>query len=153
MLAVETRHCRVSHLTRRPGFGYQHIIYAVRRETWQCHVSTSRAIYFFPCNLYFACSMPKLDPATKKQLIARVNYYREMGIYDFYRRPVEEGGVVESAEPAAAAETVIADPKESLFDSPLPVITDKRAALKAIREDIGDCTRCRLHKGRKNIVF
>jgi len=97
--------------------------------------------------------MPKLDPATKKQLIARVNYYREMGIYDFYRRPVEEGGVVESAEPAAAAETVIADPEESLFDSPLPVITDKRAALKAIREDIGDCTRCRLHKGRKNIVF
>lgn len=36
--------------------------------------------------------MPKpLDPQTKKQLVSRVNYYREMGIYDFYRRPVEEG--------------------------------------------------------------
>ena len=36
--------------------------------------------------------MPKqLDPALKKALAARVNYYREMGIYDFYRRPVEEG--------------------------------------------------------------
>ena len=25
--------------------------------------------------------------------------------------------------------------------------------LEAIREEIGDCTRCKLHKGRKNIVF
>src|SRR5262249_22178621 len=99
--------------------------------------------------------MPKpLSPAAKEQLIARVNYYREMGIYDFYRRPVAEGGAGENAEPAAEAEILIAaGPAASLFDSPMPVITDKRAALKAIREDIGDCTRCRLHKGRKNIVF
>ena len=34
-----------------------------------------------------------------------------------------------------------------------PVIGDKPAALKLIREDIGDCTRCRLHKGRTNLVF
>ena len=36
---------------------------------------------------------------------------------------------------------------------PLPVIQDKPAALRLIREDIGDCTRCRLHKGRTNLVF
>jgi len=36
--------------------------------------------------------MPKpLDPAIKKQLAARVDYYREMGIYDFYRWPTPEG--------------------------------------------------------------
>jgi DNA polymerase len=35
----------------------------------------------------------------------------------------------------------------------MPIIKDKAAALRAIREDIGDCTRCRLHKGRTNIVF
>ena len=35
--------------------------------------------------------MPKgLDPTAKKHLIARVNYYRDMGIHDFYRRPVSE---------------------------------------------------------------
>ena len=34
-----------------------------------------------------------------------------------------------------------------------PVIGDKPSALKLIREDIGDCTRCRLHKGRTNLVF
>jgi uracil-DNA glycosylase len=37
--------------------------------------------------------------------------------------------------------------------SPLPVVQDKAAALRAIREDIGDCTRCRLHKGRTHLVF
>jgi len=41
----------------------------------------------------------------------------------------------------------------SLFESPLPIIQDKPAALNLIREDIGDCTRCRLHKGRTNMVF
>jgi DNA polymerase len=30
---------------------------------------------------------------------------------------------------------------------------DRVAALQAIREDIGDCTRCALHKGRNKIVF
>ena len=33
-------------------------------------------------------------------------------------------------------------------------VTDPVAALKLIREDLGDCTRCKLHKqGRKQIVF
>ena len=92
--------------------------------------------------------MPKLTAETKKQLAARVDYYREMGIYDFYRQPVVESAQVEEPVPAISA-----GPSTSLFDSSLPVIQDKPAALKAIREDIGDCTRCRLHKGRTNLVF
>jgi uracil-DNA glycosylase family 4 len=122
--------------------------------------------------------MPKpLDPQTKKQLAARVNYYREMGIYDFYRRPVEEGTelvlqqsispqiVVEDSPlenmapakkeaPAKAATSAKTDaPAISPTPAALPVIGDKPTALKLIREDIGDCTRCRLHKGRTNLVF
>lgn len=31
--------------------------------------------------------------------------------------------------------------------------SDKEAALKALRMDIGDCTRCKLSRGRTNIVF
>lgn len=31
--------------------------------------------------------------------------------------------------------------------------TDKEAALKALRDEIGDCTRCKLSARRKNIVF
>src|ERR1051326_6752056 len=102
--------------------------------------------------------MPKpLDDTTKKQLAAHVNYYREMGIYDFYRRPVEEGTVEMVAAGGAQEDDVVpvstAGGGRSLFDSSLPVIQDKSAALKVIREDIGECTRCRLHKGRTNLVF
>ena len=103
----------------------------------------------------------KLDPAAKQQLAAYVNYYREMGIYDFYRRPVAKGAATHEDSPAATHEATQVAPESvivsargmSLFDAALPVVQDKSAALQAIREDIGDCTRCRLHKGRKNIVF
>jgi DNA polymerase len=111
--------------------------------------------------------MPKsLDPETRKQLAARVSYYREMGIYDFYRRPVQEGAELilhaevegsqtETMVPAKAATPAktTASAKAPTIPTALPVIGDKPAALKLIREDIGDCTRCRLHKGRTNLVF
>ncbi len=122
-------------------------------------------------------SIPKpLDPQTKKQLVSRVNYYREMGIYDFYRRPVEEGSELvlhaEAENSPVATMTPKAATSSSITQSSMtpaktaapakvtptstalpPVIGDKPTALKLIREDIGDCTRCRLHKGRTNLVF
>ena len=93
--------------------------------------------------------MPKpLDPQTKKQLAARVKYYKEMGIYDFYRRPVEEG-VELTLQPVAETMPI----KSQVSAAASPIVGDKPSALKLIREDIGDCTRCRLHKGRTNLVF
>jgi uracil-DNA glycosylase len=90
--------------------------------------------------------MPKsLDAATKKQLAARVNYYREMGIHDFYRRAVED-------VPELTLRAVEGRPTSGSATLP-PIIHDKPSALKVIREDIGDCTRCRLYKGRTNLVF
>jgi DNA polymerase len=102
--------------------------------------------------------MPKsLDAATKKQLAARVDYYREMGIYDFYRREVDQDAPTEAPltenAPAVNAPAVTAGSGPSRPASPLHVIQDKPAMLQAIREEIGDCTRCRLHKGRTNLVF
>ena len=97
--------------------------------------------------------MPKpLDPATKQQLAARVNYYREMGIYDFYRRPFDESLELAAVTAPEAMPVKQAPPALQPPES-LPIIQDKPAALKAIRADIGDCTRCRLHKGRTNLVF
>jgi DNA polymerase len=97
--------------------------------------------------------MPKpLDAATKKQLAARVDYYREMGIHDFYRRPVEEGGGVELT--LAPPKDVVSVKKAPVTTAAEPLVAgDKPTALKLIREDIGDCTRCCLHKGRTNLVF
>jgi DNA polymerase len=55
--------------------------------------------------------------------------------------------MAESAEPSGAVRPA------SSVDAPSLLVRDKQSALKTIREDIGDCTRCRLHKGRTNIVF
>jgi len=109
---------------------------------------------------------PTLDPHLKRALAERVRYYREMGIYDLYRRPVAEATVesfqelqpesrdeMPSKSKAAVAVAVV---KEDLFVVPKPETeaTDPAIALRLIREDLGDCTRCPLHKqGRKQIVF
>ncbi len=112
-----------------------------------------------------------LDAQLKRQLAERVRYYRELGIYDFYRRDVTATAAASpQSEPAVYPEgqqgqemtpkakalvPVIAD--ENTFQSaerPESRIMDPVRALKLIREDLGDCTRCPLHKqGRKQIVF
>jgi uracil-DNA glycosylase len=101
--------------------------------------------------------MPKpLDPETAKQLATRVNYYREMGIYDFYRRPADESPITIAAASSAHREEktpAVSGSEAFSGDALLPVIQDKPAALKLIRDEIGECTRCRLHKGRTNLVF
>ncbi len=54
--------------------------------------------------------MPKpLDPQTKKHLAARVKYYKEMGIHDFYRQPIDPN--VELALQPVAESYVLRRPK------------------------------------------
>ena len=108
-----------------------------------------------------------LDLNLREQLAARLQYYRDMGIYDFYRR---EGGALPAAAEESGEEmarkreaTIVASTGagEALISESAAVGVleevraprDVRAELRAISEDIGDCTRCRLAKGRKNIVF
>ena len=117
--------------------------------------------------------MSTLDPEVRRALAARIRYYNEMGIYDFYRRPtsasslaVEESAVAismhefESGEEmsprkSAAATAVMEEIVPELMAlKPEQSVSDPVKALKIIREDLGDCTRCVLHKqGRKQIVF
>jgi len=99
-----------------------------------------------------------LDPKLKRALTDRIRYYNELGIYDFYRR--EPLSQTESQEPMTPrAKTVAAQAIEgNIFSAansnPEAGVTDPVTALRLIREDIGDCTRCKLHKqGRKQIVF
>ena len=107
--------------------------------------------------------MPRLDPEQQAALAARVNYYRDLGVFDFYRRgdaiPESASESVLAAVEAAAEESMpkkssIAPPQE-LFVAGTPIAPEKReGALKAIREDIGDCKRCPLaFAGRHTIVF
>ena len=102
-----------------------------------------------------------LNPQLKRALADRIRYYNELGIYDFYRRETATQIQPEEREPlprpkATAVIPALTD-KEKLFEvstKPESRFADPAQALRAIREDIGDCTRCRLAKqGRKQIVF
>jgi len=113
--------------------------------------------------------MPALDPELRRALTDRIRYYNELGIYDFYRREprsaaMESGEAVTlqpesreemSARKVAPTATVAKENiAEGLTPKPEQSIADPVSALKLIREDLGDCTRCKLHKqGRKQIVF
>jgi uracil-DNA glycosylase family 4 len=118
--------------------------------------------------------MPEiLNPQLKRDLSERIRFYNELGIYDFYRREpafsndtMEDAAILEnSAIPeqrdlmtprskAAIALPVEANVFEVANPKPESGVSDPVQALRLIREDLGDCTRCRLSKqGRKQIVF
>jgi DNA polymerase len=141
--------------------------------------------------------MPRpLDPATHQALAERLRFYRDLGLTDFYRRPVDQAawdaasGQEDSLPaastsqdaPAVAEEAVEHVLAPSAGDRPTassvqpdifgeePAIKTRKgfqapevgaavpaeeraAALEMVREEIGDCTRCALHKGRNKLVF
>jgi DNA polymerase len=66
---------------------------------------------------------------TPEEMRRQLEYYRDLGIKDLYRRDA----------PVAVV--------------PLPSMAPVGDTLDQIRTDIGDCTRCRLHVGRNKIVF
>jgi DNA polymerase len=73
------------------------------------------------------------------QLKAHLEYFGELGI-DGVRREAEW-----STRPVG--------PRDDM-PAIIPVFGSQADALKAVRDDIGDCTRCKLHTlGRKQIVF
>ena len=109
--------------------------------------------------------MPPLDPQLQRAIADRLAFYRELGIYDFYRRDVpQEFASAEEilpltvpASPASlncaadfvSLEALAAGNANTLVEG----AKDRSAALRAIREDLGDCVRCRLSQGRRHIVF
>jgi DNA polymerase len=128
----------------------------------------------------------------EQQLRAYVDYLRDLGVYDLYRRGEPDLASVSASAPAATEQVVapiervsspqpvesvsprqtVSSPPSAMevpesqiaklvsFDqlAPLPEVrlapADRPTALEAIREDIGDCTRCPLaYAGRRKIVF
>ena len=110
-----------------------------------------------------------LDPQLRRALTDRVRYYNDLGIYDFYRRPIAPEISDEKSMARTSPERSRIAPSPAAFSEQRPVVvqeeslrkpksqpapSDPATGLRLIREDIGDCTRCRLHKqGRKQIVF
>jgi uracil-DNA glycosylase family 4 len=123
-----------------------------------------------------------MSEEAQKQLRAYVEYFRDLGVYDFYRRGEPGAGVWPAVaaveEEAARAPLVVAreavapvvveravggsDLATKLVSfndlAPLPEsrvpVGQRVEALKAIQDEIGDCTRCPLaYAGRRKIVF
>jgi uracil-DNA glycosylase len=112
-----------------------------------------------------------LDPAVKEALAARIRFYRDLGLTQFYRRavgpdllPPLDAETKQDTSVAIGSEADILVQENDTIpprkpNPPPPAIAgmtqpgDRAAALRLIREDIGDCTRCALHKGRNKLVF
>jgi uracil-DNA glycosylase len=122
-----------------------------------------------------------LNPQVGRSIAAHLNFLRDLGIFDFYRRdavPLPEEmilpagtvpldppmGQVHPAQPAISAQPATSAQKEPLIPrrnsfpsqppSEVSVLPEDRAqALNALRMEIGDCTRCALSRGRNKIVF
>lgn len=116
-----------------------------------------------------------MDPSKRARVEAWLRYGEELGIAPYFRgraaQMTIESAAAQSAPsfemtawrpkaaparpapptvPAAAIPIVAAAAEPSLFEVVERIEGD---TLERIREDIGDCTRCRLHKGRTKIVF
>ncbi|HWR58300.1 MAG TPA: uracil-DNA glycosylase [Thermodesulfovibrionales bacterium] len=92
-----------------------------------------------------------------------LTFYQSLG---FERLPlnysskfeVQSSKIKDNNSPKSQAQSLKLKDKENSQLEPPQVtrhlsIDDKKAALDALREEIGDCLKCRLSTGRKNIVF
>ncbi len=85
-----------------------------------------------------------------RELLRRyLEYFRDLGIRELYRRPPRNDAPqgrdarrFEEPSEAPAAALLVHAPTEGRTET-----------LDEIRADLGDCTRCRLHQGRTQIVF
>jgi DNA polymerase len=125
--------------------------------------------------------MPERLPETLRQKLSdRLRYYEDIGIGRFYRdrgeaasqnapafvaapeiTPIVEEQSLPKREPKSAAPVAAAVPLHKLEPMPTPagpslfeaVNKIENDTLPLIRENLGECTRCKLHKTRKKIVF
>jgi uracil-DNA glycosylase family 4 len=123
---------------------------------------------------------PFPEPIQRK-IEERLRFYDDLGIQLFYRDRAGTSALMDSIAPSPVGsverEAVVEEmelpksapkPVESKFVPPIPIkeIVVKPVAplfeaddkvkddtLLKIREDLGECTRCKLHKTRKQIVF
>lgn len=114
----------------------------------------------------------QLSEKLREQVAERLRFYEDLGIREFFRDRAESLAAA-PAETVSPQETVLPKPKvqsaaasavspgskfvplpkpggPSLFEAAGRVADD---TLLKIREDLGECTRCKLHQRRHSIVF
>jgi len=121
--------------------------------------------------------MEALTAELRREIARRLRFYNDLGIYDFYRREAtgsqstRTGPLSHQAAQLTSSELSLSESRAEMpskkaatgsSESAVEILNsrsesgvpDPVSALKLIREDLGDCTRCKLHQqGRKQIVF
>jgi uracil-DNA glycosylase family 4 len=112
----------------------------------------------------------RIPAALEEKFRKRLTFYQDIGIDLFYRDrfPQQTAAVTEeitlptpvqkpqpvklspAAQPPRKPDLFPRSPNVSLFDSMNKIAGD---SLPVILSDIGDCTRCKLHRGRTKLVF
>jgi len=114
-------------------------------------------------------SSPTQTP--REKLEAWLRYYDDLNLGAFYtdrrtmgKRPIKSAAKSAPAELAAMQPTTVSTPVKAAPPIPLLPIVNAPSLFEAIdriegdtleriREDLGECTRCRLHEQRNKIVF
>jgi uracil-DNA glycosylase family 4 len=89
--------------------------------------------------------------SSPRDVSAHLRYYRELGVDGFSRDAAwrkRDAGRTAPPEPAVTD----APPAEAASARVRPA-TGRVIELREIREEIGECTRCKLHSSRTNLVF
>jgi len=113
---------------------------------------------------------PSIPESLQQKIEERLRYYEDLGIRLFYRDRVA-ATPPEQVIPASSGSAPRSSPKPQTASAPpISPVTPVRVApsgpslfeevdrikndsLPRILEDLGDCTRCKLHKGRHKLVF
>jgi DNA polymerase len=88
-------------------------------------------------------------------IVEHLRFYKELGVTGVSRDPKwrrREGQPRAQSTDPATAQAAVAQDQDVV--APMMLARSEAEAISAIREDIGECTRCKLHTlGRKQIVF
>ena len=95
-------------------------------------------------------------PTDPRDVVEHLRYYADLGVEGFSRDRAWRARA--SAPSRAAAVTPAPEPRAEPASPPLaPHVTaparSRVEALAIVRTDLGECTRCKLHKGRIKLVF
>lgn len=93
-----------------------------------------------------------------EEIRRRLEFYQDLGVKEIYRHnPPPKPAVSEPPrpEPRVSEPSFHSEPPAPVSGPGLvlPSMAPAGDTLQIIREEIGECTRCRLHKGRNKLVF
>ncbi|MBC8414117.1 uracil-DNA glycosylase, partial [bacterium] len=88
-----------------------------------------------------------------KELRTAISFYQELGFSYF---PVKKSALEDRLRTLSVTPDKNTVPSNIISTAVLPVISPAESetfTLEEIRQELGECTRCKLSEGRRNIVF